>query len=221
MFACNGLASQLFIVVINRIVSRTLAIAGAYYAARPVKPRAGLREALALMMTQGPSSRSVHPKAIDTAYQYGGIVNHAAGINSGNCFAYACERAYCLKIAFKGYDVIHIDRERDERPTFSNLFCGLRAVSRIVGRIFECLIFAVMPCLEAMDEARHEVDYRRVEVITGRRRRRNWTDDEKARILEESAEPDANISAVARRWGVNRGLLEHLAARGRADAPHD
>ena len=61
--------------------------------------------------------------------------------------------------------------------------------------------------LEAMDEARHEVDYRRVEVITGRRRRRNWTDDEKARILEESASPDANISAVARRWGVNRGLL--------------
>lgn len=33
------------------------------------------------------------------------------------------------------------------------------------------------------------------------------TDEEKARILAESAEPDVNISAVARRWGVNRGLL--------------
>jgi len=44
-------------------------------------------------------------------------------------------------------------------------------------------------------------------VITGRRQRRNWTDEEKARILAESAEPGVNIAAVARRWGVNRGLL--------------
>jgi transposase len=60
---------------------------------------------------------------------------------------------------------------------------------------------------EGMHEARHEGNYRRIEVITGRRQRRNWTDEEKARILAESADPDANISAVARRWGVNRGLL--------------
>ena len=60
---------------------------------------------------------------------------------------------------------------------------------------------------EDMHEARHEGKYRRIEVITGRRQRRNWTDEEKARILAESAEPDVNISAVARRWGVNRGLL--------------
>jgi transposase len=65
--------------------------------------------------------------------------------------------------------------------------------------------------LEAMDEGMHEAwhegKYRRIEVITGRRQRRNWTDEDKARILAESAEPDVNISAVARRWGVNRGLL--------------
>jgi transposase len=60
---------------------------------------------------------------------------------------------------------------------------------------------------EAMDEARHEGNYRRIEVITGRRQRRNWSVEEKERILEESSEPDVNISAVARRWGVNRGLL--------------
>lgn len=60
---------------------------------------------------------------------------------------------------------------------------------------------------EGMHEARHEGNYLRIEVITGRRQRRNRTDEEKARILAESAEPDANISAVARRWGVNRGLL--------------
>jgi transposase len=60
---------------------------------------------------------------------------------------------------------------------------------------------------EAMHEDRHEGHYRRIELITGRRQRRNWTSEEKARIVAESAEPDVNISAVARRWGVNRGLL--------------
>jgi len=61
---------------------------------------------------------------------------------------------------------------------------------------------------DARLQGRHEdSDYRRVEVITGRRQRRSWTPAEKARIVAESAEPGANISSVARRWGVNRGLL--------------
>lgn len=59
-----------------------------------------------------------------------------------------------------------------------------------------------------MDHSRHDADsYRRVEVITGRRRRRDWSDEEKARILAESAVADVNISEVARRNGVSRGLL--------------
>lgn len=59
-----------------------------------------------------------------------------------------------------------------------------------------------------MHQARHDADsYRRVEVITGGRRRRDWSDEEKARIVAESAGPDANISEVARRNGVSRGLL--------------
>jgi transposase len=61
---------------------------------------------------------------------------------------------------------------------------------------------------DAMDDARHEVAaYQRVEVITGRQRRRTWTDEEKGRILLDSEEPGANISAVARHNGVSRGLL--------------
>lgn len=60
---------------------------------------------------------------------------------------------------------------------------------------------------EGMHKARHEGTSRRIEVITGRRHRRNWTSEEKARILAVSAELGAHISAVARRWGVNRGLL--------------
>ena len=59
-----------------------------------------------------------------------------------------------------------------------------------------------------MLDARQEGDsYRRIEVITGRRRRRRWTAEEKARIIAESFETDANISEVARRHGVARGLL--------------
>jgi transposase len=59
-----------------------------------------------------------------------------------------------------------------------------------------------------MHQARHDADsYQRVEVITGRRRRRDWSDAVKARILTESAEPEVNISEVARRNGVSRGLL--------------
>jgi transposase len=60
----------------------------------------------------------------------------------------------------------------------------------------------------AMLEARHEGDsYRRIEVITGERRRRQWSAEEKARIVAESFEEGANISEVARRNGVARGLL--------------
>jgi transposase len=70
-----------------------------------------------------------------------------------------------------------------------------------------------------MLDARQEGDsYRRIEVITGQRRRRRWTAQEKARIVAESFEEGANISEVARRNGVVRGLLtvwrHKLAAAG-------
>ncbi|MFB9268730.1 IS66 family insertion sequence element accessory protein TnpB [Bradyrhizobium erythrophlei] len=69
----------------------------------------------------------------------------------------------------------------------------------------------------AMLDARQEGDsYRPVEVITGQRRR--WTDEGKARIVAESFEEGANISEVARRNGVVRGLLtvwrHQIAAAG-------
>jgi transposase len=50
-------------------------------------------------------------------------------------------------------------------------------------------------------------EYRRVELITGRKQRRDWTDDEKAEILAASAAPGSKIAQVARRYGVSRGLL--------------
>jgi transposase len=71
-----------------------------------------------------------------------------------------------------------------------------------------------------MHQARHDADsYRRVEVITGGRRRRDWSDAEKARIVAESADPAAIISEVARRNGVSRGLLTVWRRRAR-EASH-
>ena len=49
--------------------------------------------------------------------------------------------------------------------------------------------------------------YRRVEVITGRRRRRDWTLEEKAEIVTASLEPGRTVSEVAAQYQVSRGLL--------------
>ncbi len=54
---------------------------------------------------------------------------------------------------------------------------------------------------------RQQSGYRRIEVITGQQRRRQWSDEEKARIVSESFLPGANVSGVARRHGVSGGLL--------------
>src|SRR3954471_22354553 len=54
----------------------------------------------------------------------------------------------------------------------------------------------------ANDDAK-DVGYHRVEVLTGPGRRRSWSDDEKARIVAETAEPGAKVTEVARRWQVS------------------
>jgi transposase len=50
------------------------------------------------------------------------------------------------------------------------------------------------------DDAKGE--YRRVEVLMGPGRRRRWSAEEKARIVEESLVPGARVSEIARRWQV-------------------
>lgn len=54
----------------------------------------------------------------------------------------------------------------------------------------------------ANDDAKG-VGYRRIEVLTGPGRRRQWSDDDKARIVAETAEPGAVVTEVARRWQVS------------------
>ena len=50
-------------------------------------------------------------------------------------------------------------------------------------------------------------EYRRIELITGRRRRRDWTLEEKAEILAASMEPGRTVTETAHRYQVSRGLL--------------
>jgi transposase len=66
------------------------------------------------------------------------------------------------------------------------------------------------------DTRKGDERYRRVELITGTTRRLRRSDEERARILAESFEPGANISAVARRHGVNGGLLHYWRKRAKA-----
>jgi transposase len=47
-----------------------------------------------------------------------------------------------------------------------------------------------------------KVEFRRVEVLMGSVRRRRWSAEEKARIVEETLAPGARVSEVARRWQV-------------------
>jgi len=51
-----------------------------------------------------------------------------------------------------------------------------------------------------------------VTVLPGPERRRRWTSGEKARIVEESLAPDANVAEVARRHDIHPNLL-HLWRR--------
>ena len=59
----------------------------------------------------------------------------------------------------------------------------------------------------SLDDSHQAGTYRRIELITGDAKRRIWTAEEKAQILAESFRPGAKVSDVARRHGMNRGLL--------------
>jgi transposase len=58
---------------------------------------------------------------------------------------------------------------------------------------------------------------RKIEVLDGLQRRRHWTAAEKLAIVQETCEPDATVSLVARRHGVAPNQLfrwRKLAAQG-------
>lgn len=52
-----------------------------------------------------------------------------------------------------------------------------------------------------------DVTVQRFEVFTGTGRRRDWSDEEKDRIVAESYSGEMSVSVVARRYGLSPGQL--------------
>ena len=61
--------------------------------------------------------------------------------------------------------------------------------------------------MDSVNDGAKGVGYRRIEVLTGAGRRRKWSDDDKARIVAETAEPGA-VLRVAPGTGVDRAMAE-------------
>ncbi|MCW2242096.1 IS66-like element accessory protein TnpA [Azospirillum canadense] len=49
--------------------------------------------------------------------------------------------------------------------------------------------------------------FRRIEVLTGERRRRSWSLAQKAQIVAESQQPGAVVAEIALRYGLHRNQL--------------
>lgn len=48
-------------------------------------------------------------RAVEAGRRYGKVVGHPAALNFGDCFAYACAKAWRLPLLFKGDDFTHTD----------------------------------------------------------------------------------------------------------------
>lgn len=54
-------------------------------------------------------SASIGKRAIEASAVYGKGIGHAASLNLGDCFAYACARELNVALLYKGDDFIHTD----------------------------------------------------------------------------------------------------------------
>ena len=66
-----------------------------------------------------------------------------------------------------------------------------------------------------------DVPVQRFEVFTGTGRRRDWSDEEKDRIVAESYSGEMSVSAVARRHGLSPGQLFTWRRQARSQAQQD
>ena len=54
-------------------------------------------------------SPEIGRRALDASATYGRAVGHAADLNFGDCFAYACAKALQVALLYKGNDFAHTD----------------------------------------------------------------------------------------------------------------
>lgn len=77
--------------------------------------------------------------------------------------------------------------------------------------------------MHMLDDKLEPKAVRRLEVITGAGRRRTWTREQKARIVEETLAPSAVVSQIARRHGATPqqvfGWRREARQRAAADTP--
>src|SRR3954462_2558260 len=73
-------------------------------------------------------------------------------------------------------------------------------VVRMMVELPRALGLRAIVMFDVNDDAKRE--FRRVEVLTGPVRRRRWSAEKKARIVEEALAPGARVSEGARRWDV-------------------
>ena len=52
---------------------------------------------------------AIGAKALNAARRFGKLVGHPAGLNFGDCFAYACAEAYNARLVYKGNDFAQTD----------------------------------------------------------------------------------------------------------------
>ncbi|MBL6082176.1 transposase [Belnapia sp. T18] len=57
--------------------------------------------------------------------------------------------------------------------------------------------------MDSVSDDAKGIGYRRVEVLTGPGRRRQWSDDDKARVIAETMQLGVTVTEVARRWQIS------------------
>jgi transposase len=100
---------------------------------------------------------------------------------------------------------------RHRRETPSSGFDVFVIVVRSIGRLRA----------DIMDDVNDDAKggFRRVEVLTGPGRRRQWSNEQKARIAAEAMMPGAVVSQIARRCAALRGTPTDLVTTGPSFVP--
>jgi hypothetical protein len=87
---------------------------------------------------------------------------------------------------------------RNVSSTARDGYEAARAMGSDILSVRQCRALGVTAILESImvryQHSHQDIEYRRVELITGRQQRRDWTGDEKAEILAASVAPGSTIA---------------------------
>ena len=106
---CSGLSR--FEATVSLARAKSFAVSGARPTPEAIDAASAAVDALLseLKARDVAVSDSIGSGAIRAARTYGKVVGHPAALNFGDCFTYACAKAYRLKLAYKGDDFSQTD----------------------------------------------------------------------------------------------------------------